>query len=147
MWIQLVLIVFFSVAVLNAGMSSTYAFMQLTDQANSTLNGLDKNLTSASISLAINQINASISPENEDGSSDLAMARSTLHDLIEGLSIKSKNQSLSSVDPISHDLCREQASSLIDCVIGDVSFALDSLNDGRPDMAIQILEKILKNVT
>jgi hypothetical protein len=145
--ILLTSIVLIFLTVMNVKINSTDGFMQLTDEANSTLQELDKNLTSAMISLAINQINASAGPDNEESSTDLAMAQSTLHDLMEGLEIKSEKLSLSTSNPNDHELCRKQSYTLIDCIIGDVRFAQESLNDGRPDMATEILETILKNVT
>jgi hypothetical protein len=142
----LISIVIYSLVVIYPQINLTYGFMILTDQANSTLKELDKNQTTVMISLAVKQINDSRGPDPEENLRDLDMARSTLHDVIEFLSIGSGNVSLNTEDPEDHDSCREQTTSVTDCVIGDVRFALDSLNVGETGTAIQVLERILNNV-
>lgn len=114
--------------------------MDTINTTNMKLSNIDKNLTSTMINMSLTQINDSWASDSEEATINLGMARNTIQDLIIGLSNKSDQLKFYLGDT---DLCSDHP---IDCMIGRLQFALDSLNRGHPELAEQVLTDILHTV-
>jgi hypothetical protein len=138
-------VVFFILLITYSGFNSTYGFKILVGNANATLNDLQKSLTSSMISIALNQINQSRSTDPEEHSRGMEMAKATIANLTDDLSKSSEGLTLRTEDPQDHELCQQNPK--IDCMIGDLRFALDQLYNGSPEAAEQVLRDILTQLT
>jgi hypothetical protein len=106
--------------------------------ANRTLIGVDKNLTSASLTTAITQLN------NSEHASDLEeaglfkeVAKTNIRDLINALSLKSNHLNL---DPLYEgSICTDNPN---DCTIADLHLVLNIVDHSGEKESIQILQHL-----